>query len=138
MSYKLQQNLSRLGSILLNFSFIGLFCVLSVLFSQILVLLIYLLLILIGMLSLFTLFFNDQFRQLFDVTNSFNDLILTANQYFPLIIGLSLSLVFCSILCMIGNYKDIRTRRKLIVSILLFVVLLVLWIVGSIGGGTHA
>ena len=138
MSYKLQNHFAHLGVILYRLSYIGLFCMAGVVFSQVLTLLIYLILIMIGLLSLLTLFFVEGYRELFDVTNSFNELLQQSYSYFPLVIGICLVLILGAILCMLPNYKNIQTRRRLIPSFILLILFVILLIIGLSRGGSHA
>lgn len=138
MSYKLQNHLAHLGVILYRFSYIGLFCMAAVIFSQILTLLIYLILILVGLLSLLTLFFVEGYRELFDVATSFNELLQTSYSYFPLVIGICLTLIVGAILCMLPNYRNIQTRRKLIPCFILLILFVILLIIGLSRGGSYA
>ncbi|MDE7264196.1 MAG: hypothetical protein K2N64_06010 [Anaeroplasmataceae bacterium] len=138
MNYSLRRNIAHLGTILFRLSFIGLFLILALLFSQILVLVVYVVLIVIGLISLCTLFFVEDFRKLFDVTNSFQDFLNRSNTYIPMVAGISLVFIGLAFVFMLPNYKDRKTRIHLILCALLFVLVIVLLVIGGRGGGVHA
>ncbi|MDE6047143.1 MAG: hypothetical protein K2M08_07100 [Anaeroplasmataceae bacterium] len=138
MSYNLQKNLSHLGTILYRFSFFGLLCLIGLLISEVFVLLIQLVLVMIAFLTLFTLFFDEGFRNLFDVTASFNDVIINARSYIPLVVGISLGLLVCAFVCLLPDYKNKQTKRRLIFCVGLFVLFIILLLVGLQGGVSNA
>ncbi|MDE5546569.1 MAG: hypothetical protein K2I88_03810 [Anaeroplasmataceae bacterium] len=138
MSYNLQKNLAHLGTILYRFSFFGLLCLLGLLISEIFVVLILLILVMIAFLTLFTLFFDEGFRNLFDVTASFGNLIASAKTYIPLVAGISLGLLVCAFVCLLPDYKDKQTKRRLIFCVCLTVLFIILLIVGLQGGVSNA
>lgn len=134
MNYNLQKNLAHFGTILYRFSFIGLFCVLGLLVSEILVLLIFLLLILIAMATLFILFLDEGFRNLFNVTSSFGEVIAEAGKYLPVVVAISLSLLVVGSLCLLPDYKNKSSRTRLIISLFMAILLTIL-LIGGLNGG---
>lgn len=132
--YNLQKQMSHLGTILFRISLVGVLCSIGVLFSQILVILIYVVLIIIGLLSLLTLFFNEDFRKLFDVTNSFGVFLNEAQNYFPTILGISLALLLIGFALQIPSYKEEGFRTKLILYGSCSFVVIVLLIFAMQGG----
>ena len=138
MNYNLQKNLAHLGTILYRFSFIGLFCVLGLVVSEILVVLITLLLLMVAMATLFTLFLDEGFRNMFDVTNSFGQFFSEAGKYLPVVVAISLTLLVLGCLCLLPDYKNKATRSRLIISLFMAVILTILLIIGLNGGGSNA
>lgn len=138
MYYGLQKNISRFGTILCRLAVLASVVGFGLLASQLLGALICLLLALIGLMSLCILFFNEDFRRLFDVANSFNDLFAKAQAFFPMIIGISLALLVCGFICQIVDYKDSHTRIKLILYGGCIILLSILFAVLMIGGFVHA
>ena len=132
MSYPLQKNLSHLGTIFFRLSLVSLVFIFGILVSQILILTFYVLLCLIGLLSLCTLFFVEEYRSLFDVTASFADFFNNATSYFPIFISISLILLLMSFACFIPNYKN--SKKNIIFNIILLITLLVALIIYKQGG----
>ena len=138
MNYNLQKNLAHFGTILYRFSFLGVFCVLGLLVSEIFVLLILLLLLMIAMATLFTLFLDEGFRNMFDVTNSFGQVISEAGKYLPVVVAISLTLLVVGCLCLLPDYKNKTTKSRLIISLFLAILLIIMLIIGLNGGGSNA
>lgn len=134
MEYYLQKNISRFGIILSRLAIVFLVIGIGLLFSQVLVILTYVILIAVGLLSLLTLFFNEDFQNLFNVTNSFSDFFSKAQTYFPTIMGISVALFVVGFICQLADYKSRSSHTELLLYGFCTLLTSVIFAVSMLGG----
>lgn len=103
--------LTRLGIILSNISIASAVISVLILLAGILQILFYLVLILIAMVTLFTVFLNPEYRKMFSGQNQLTDFITSAMQVLPFTAGASLICAIASIVLLVFDKHERHTGR---------------------------
>lgn len=136
MQIEMKKNLAHLGGILFNYALLGIFILLGITFSQIFLILYYMILLMAALLTLGVALLSEQFRQLWQVGENFNEFLKQAEGYMPVVAGVFGTILVLSFFLLCFDFDQKNNKLKLILSVLMFIIFIGVLIV--FGGKAHA
>ncbi|MDE5715511.1 MAG: hypothetical protein K2I42_05195 [Anaeroplasmataceae bacterium] len=135
MSIEWKKNLAHLGSILFNYSVLGIIIILGITFSQVFLIIYYVVLIVISLLTLGVVLLSEEFRSLWSLGQNVNSILMQVERWMPIVAGICGVILVFSFVLLCFDSKERKTKNKLIISIFMMVIFIVILIL--FGGKTH-